>query len=140
MNTRRETSTNSDRLQALAEFRYVLRRFLHFSEKAAARVGVAPQQHQLLLQVAGRPAGEPATVGYLAERLSLRHHSVVELSDRCVEAGLLVREPDPRDRRAVLLRLTPEGLRMLEELSDDHTRELHELGPQMIEALGRLVR
>lgn len=138
VNESKPQPVSDERLQALAEFRYVLRKFLHFSESAATRVGIAPQQHQLLLQVAGRPNGEPATVGYLAERLSLRHHSVVELIDRSVEAGLLVRTPNTQDRRAVLLQATPEGLRMLEELSNDHARELNELGPQMIATLGKL--
>jgi|GEM_PF-2343974 len=40
---------------ALAEFRFTLRKFLHFSEEAATRVGLTPQQqHQFLLPVSGR--------------------------------------------------------------------------------------
>ena len=122
-------------MQALAEFRFTLRRFLHFSEQAAAAAGLTPQQHQLLLQIAGAPEGTVTAVGYLADRLALRHHSVVELGDRCEEAGLVVRERDPENRRQVILNLTPEGRRLLRKLSKDHARELHELGPQLIHAL-----
>jgi DNA-binding MarR family transcriptional regulator len=120
---------------ALAEFRFTLRKFLHFSEEAATRAGLTPQQHQLLLQIAGAPKGTVTAVGYLADRLALRHHSVVELGNRCEEAGLIARKHDPHNRRHVVLKLTPEGRRILQELSADHSRELNELGSQLIQAL-----
>jgi DNA-binding MarR family transcriptional regulator len=125
---------------ALADFRYRLRKFLQFSEAAAARVGLDVQQHQLLLQIAGAPAGVTASVGYLAERLVLRHHTVVELGNRCEAAGLVVRRRDARDRRQVVLDLTEAGERLLNELSADHARELHVLGPELIRSLEALVR
>jgi DNA-binding MarR family transcriptional regulator len=128
-------SSTKDRLRVLAEFRHQLRLFLQFSEEAAAKFDLQPQQHQLLLQIAGRPEGVAATVGYVAERLGLRHNSVVELSMRCEEAGLIRRVHDADDRRCVLLDLTPKGLRTLEALSVDHARELNELGPQLIRTL-----
>src|ERR1700760_300037 len=105
------------RLRVLAEFRHQLRLFLQSSEAAAAKFDLQPQQHQLLLQIAGRPEGAAPTVGYVAERLGLRHNSVVELSMRCEEAGLIRRMTDDDDRRCVLLELTPKGLRTLEALS-----------------------
>ena len=126
------------RIQELAEFRFALRRFLHFSEEAATRVGLTPQQHQLLLQIAGAPKGTVTAVGYLAERLALRHHSVVELGNRCEEAGLIVRASDPENRRHVVLKMTAEGNRLLRKLSSDHARELNELGPQLAAALKAL--
>ena len=129
-----------ERMQALAEFRHMLRRFLHFSEEAATRAGLTPQQHQLLLQVAGAPAGTSTTVGYLADRLSLRHNSVVELSSRCEEAGLLARTRGREDRRFVVLALTAAGTRILRDLSADHTCELKELGPQLIHTLQALTK
>ena len=125
-------------VRALADFRFVLRKFLHFSEQAAIRVGLTPQQHQLMLQIAGAPVGTVVAIGYLAERLSLRHHSVVELSTRCEEAGLVVRTGDPENRRHVVLELTPAGHRTLRKLSTAHSRELNELGPQLLEALRAL--
>jgi DNA-binding MarR family transcriptional regulator len=125
-------------IRALADFRYTLRNFLHFSEEAATRVGLTPQQHQLMLQIAGAPESAVTSVGYLAERLSLRHHSVVELSKRCEETGLIVRKSDPGNRRHVVLKLTAAGNRTLRKLSADHSRELNELGPQLIRALETL--
>jgi DNA-binding MarR family transcriptional regulator len=130
-----KAASSRSRLQILAEFRHQLRLFLHFSEAAAAKFDLQPQQHQLLLQIAGRPDGVAATVGYIAERLGLRHNSVVELSMRCEEAGLIRRAQDPSDRRCILLELTPKGLRTLEALSLDHSRELNELAPQLIRTL-----
>jgi DNA-binding MarR family transcriptional regulator len=125
----------TQQMRLLADFRYALRRFLQFSEQAAVKVGLHPQQHQLLLQVAGASEGVTPTVAYIAERLGLRHHSVVELSIRCEEAGLIRRAHDPVDRRCVVLRLTLEGSRLLENLSRDHARELNELGPQLVASL-----
>jgi DNA-binding MarR family transcriptional regulator len=125
-------------LQVLAEFRHQLRTFLQFSETAAERAGLQPQQHQLLLQIAGAPAGLPATIGYAAERLLLRHHSVVELANRCEEAGLVRRRHDELDRRSVVLEVTPQGQRVLAALSIDHARELNELAPRLIQALAAL--
>jgi DNA-binding MarR family transcriptional regulator len=127
-----------ERLRVLAEFRQELRRFLHFSEEAARNVGLPVQQHQLLLQIAGAPEGTAVTVAYLAERLKLRHNSVVELSMRCEEAGLAQRVPDDEDRRRVILRLTPAGMEIMESLAEAHARELNELGPKLADSLERI--
>jgi DNA-binding MarR family transcriptional regulator len=126
------------RLQTLAEFRYTLRQFLNFSEGAAARAGLHPQHHQLLLQISGAPDGVVATVSYAAEKLGLRHNSVVELSKRCEEEGLIHRTHNMRDQRCVVLQVTAKGEQLLRALSEDHARELHELAPRLMEALTRI--
>ncbi|HEX4286750.1 MAG TPA: MarR family transcriptional regulator [Terracidiphilus sp.] len=131
-----EDQLNSpDLLAALASFRYELRRFLHFSETAALEAGLQPQQHQLLLQVAGATEEAQVTIGYVAERLALKHNSAVELTDRSEREDLLERTADARDKRCAILRLTRKGRRMLERLSDAHARELHELAPRLVGAL-----
>ncbi|MDP9039455.1 MAG: MarR family winged helix-turn-helix transcriptional regulator [Acidobacteriota bacterium] len=130
----------TQRTRALAEFRYTLRRFLHFSEQAAERAGLTPQQHQLLLQIAGAPPDAVNTIGFLAARLALKHHSLVELATRCEEAGWILRRPGTLDRRVVVLHLTVAGSRILHELSEDHEQELHELAPRLIQALGPFTR
>jgi len=89
----------------------------------------------LLLQIAGAPDGASPTIRYAAERLGLRHNTVVELIDRCEEAGLLTRVHDAADRRCVLLELSPGGRQMLDVLSTDHAKELSELAPRLIHAL-----
>jgi len=126
------------RLQSLAEFRYTLRKFLNFSEQAAIQADLHPQQHQLMLQIAGAPDGVETTISWVAERLGLRHHSVVELSKRCAEAGLVQRLQSNPDHRFVILQLTPSGKHALDSLSDAHARELNELAPQLIRALNRV--
>jgi len=127
-------------LHALAEFRYQLRAFLQFSEHAATEHDVRPQQHQLLLQIAGIPEGRAATINYLAERLGLRQNSVVELADRSEAEGLVRRREDTEDRRRVVLSVTAKGMRLLDALSDSHARELNEFAPQLIRALDRIER
>jgi DNA-binding MarR family transcriptional regulator len=126
-------------LKTLAEFRFELRRFLQFSESAALAAGLQPQQHQLLLQVAGAPEATAVTVAYAAERLGLKHNSAVELVDRSEREGLLVRLNDATDKRRAILQLTGKGKRVLGNLAGDHARELNELAPRLLKTL-KLVR
>ena len=128
----------SQEYQALAEFRYQLRRFLHFSEQAAREVGLEPQQHQLLLAIKGLPADRTASVGELAERLQIQHHSTVELINRMAERGLLKRSRDENDSRRVLVSLTEHGDEVLQKLSLLHRIELRTTGPALVQALNAL--
>ena len=75
--------------QALAAFRYHIRRYLDFSDQAAKAAGIEPKQYQLLLAIKGVPPALNPTVGTLAEQLRAHHHSMVELIDRA-EANDLV--------------------------------------------------
>lgn len=124
--------------QLLAAFRYALRRFLHFSEDAARAAGVEPQQHQALLAIKGFPERERVTIGELADRLQIKHHSAVELASRLVANGLAAREPAASDRRQVFLALTPQGEAVLEQLTAAHRQELRRMGPELRALLARL--
>lgn len=105
----RRASVGKQEFERLAAFRYQMRRFLRFSEECARRQGITPRQHQLLLAVKGFPGRDWATVSELAERLQLRHHSVVGIIDRSVAAGLVLRQRGEKDRRVIEIRLTPRG-------------------------------
>lgn len=96
--------------------------FLNFSEAAARESGLESQQHQALLALKGMPQGSPPTIGHLAERLLLKHHSAVGLIDRMQTLGLVSRQPNPDDARQVLVQLTPKGERLLHSLSVAHRR------------------
>jgi DNA-binding MarR family transcriptional regulator len=125
--------------QALAEFRYQLRRFIGFSDQMARSAGIEPQQHQLLLALKGFPGGGPATMSGLAERLSLRHHSAVELVNRTEERGFVRRRRAEEDRREVYIDLTDEGEQILRELSLYNRAELRSQGPALVNALNGLL-
>ncbi|MHB8411436.1 MAG: MarR family winged helix-turn-helix transcriptional regulator [Candidatus Acidiferrales bacterium] len=126
--------------QALAEFRYQIRRFINFSEQAARAADVEPQQHQALLAIKGLPGAQKATVGVLAERLQIQHHSAVELVDRMELHGLLKRVRSRGDRREVLLRVTRCGAELLEQLSVPHRTELRGAGRTLLRALETAMR
>lgn len=113
--------------EALARFRFGLRRYLRFSEETVRRQGITPQQYQLLLALKGFPGREWATVGELAERLQLRHHSTVELVNRAQAQKLVQRISDPADARVVRVALTPDGEQVLAELSALHRSELERM-------------
>jgi DNA-binding MarR family transcriptional regulator len=117
--------------QRLSEFRYLIRRFLEFSQIQAEDAGLTPRQHQALLAIKGYPGGGPVTIGDLAERLRIRHHSAVELVNRLSEAGLVVRDQDSDDHRRVLLRLTERADDCLAELSAAHLDELSRIEPML---------
>ena len=93
--------------EQLAEFRYLLRRFLLFSEDAAEQTGLTAQQHQALLAIRGAPGRSCLTMGELAERMGIRHHSAVGLIDRLASKRLVVRRVGTEDRRKVHISLAP---------------------------------
>jgi DNA-binding MarR family transcriptional regulator len=118
--------TKSD-YEALAHFRYQLRRFLRFSEDVTRRQGITPLQYLLLLQIRGFPGREWASVGELAERLQAKQHGVVSLISRCEAAGLVRRSVGRSDRRRVEVTLTRKGEERLERLARTHRAELRSL-------------
>jgi len=134
MSTKR--SLDQSDYQRLAEFRYHLRGFLKFSERAASETGLQPQQHQALLAIKGTP-GQQVTIGILAERLGIRHNSAVELIDRLIMNGLVARRQNPSDRREVLVDLTNRAERILAKLSLAHRNEIRKLAPLLMGLLAR---
>lgn len=122
----------------LAAFRYALRQFFRFSDDAAQRAGITPQQHQALLAIKGFPGRDIVTVGELAERLQLRHHTAVELLDRLVDLKLVSREQSTTDRRHVHVQLTARGGQILNKLSSAHEEQLRRIGPKLTGLLERL--
>jgi DNA-binding MarR family transcriptional regulator len=113
----------------LAAFRHALRRFLGFSEMAAAKVGLSGQQYQAMLALRGWTEEGAFTIADLARQLLIKHNSAVELVDRLVRQDLLAREASTADRRKVELRLTPRGRRLLARLAAVHRAELQRMGP-----------
>jgi DNA-binding MarR family transcriptional regulator len=115
----------------LAELRYSLRLFASFSEQAARAAGVSPAQHQALLAIKGFGQRAPLSIGELAERLMIRHHSAVGLVQRLIARDYVRRLPDPGDKRRVRLALRARGERVLARLSAAHRGELRRIGPQI---------
>ena len=126
--------------ESLAELRYQIRRFLHFSEQAAREAGLEPRQHQLMLTLKGLPPETRPRIGELAERMQIQHHSTVELVNRLAAGGYVRRHRGGEDRREVLLSLTPKGEKVLRELSLHHKAELRLRGPALVSALRRAMQ
>jgi DNA-binding MarR family transcriptional regulator len=124
----------------LAEFRRQIRSFLHFSEATAAKHGVEPQQHQLLLTVQGLPEGVNPTVREIASRLFIQHHSAVELVNRLEKTGAVKRHEGEKDRREVWVRLTVRGRALLRRLALAHREELERTGPELARSLKAVLR
>ncbi len=125
--------------QALAEFRFQIRRFLHFSERAVKAAGLERGQYQLMLAIKGMPPEVRPRIRELANRLQILHHSAVELVNRLEVGGYVRRERAQDDRREVLLELTPKGEKVLGELALHHHEELRSAGPALVSALRRVM-
>lgn len=119
---------SKETFEKLADLRYQMRRFIHFSEEAAREMGLTPQQHQLLLMIKGFPGRDYATPTELAERLQLRHHTCLGLISRAEQMNLLYRTQNEDDHRSLWIHLTPKGEQVLERLSHIHLEELHRIG------------
>ena len=126
--------------RALAEFRFQIRAFLRFSERAARSHGLEPQQHQLLLACKGLPLSDRPTIGTLVRRLCVEHHTAVALVDKLVAAGFVRRTPSPSDRREVLVEITRGGESLLAELSAIHRDQLATVGPALLKALSSVLK
>ena len=137
--TKRSASGSPVDYKSLADFRYEIRRFLNFSEEAARQAGIEPHQHQALLAIKGFSNGQSATIGVLAERLQIQHHSAVELVNRLERKGLIRRSRNERDRREVMISLTKQGERVLATLTLVHRAELRSAGPVLLRALNRVL-
>jgi DNA-binding MarR family transcriptional regulator len=132
-------SSSTAEYQALAQFRFLIRRYLNNSEKAARSVGLEPQQYMGMLALRGLPAGQEPTIRSLAERLQIEHHSAVELVDRMEKRGLFRRERSQRDRRQVHVYVTPRGEKLLSRLVRHRIAELRVSAPELALALQAVV-
>jgi len=133
------TEITTDEYRALAELRHRIRHFLREGDAVAQAAGLEPQQYLLMLTVRGLPAGEEATIRTLAERLALKHHSVVELIDRLEMHGHVRRTRGRDDRRRVLVSLLPRGERLLEQVARHRIGELRSNGHELVRAIDQLL-
>jgi DNA-binding MarR family transcriptional regulator len=129
----------ADEYKALAELRYRIRHFVSEGDTVARAVGLEPQQYLLLLAIRGLPEGQEATIRTLAERLALKHHSVVELIDRLETNGYVRRNRGRDDRRRVLVTLLPRGERILEQVAKHRIDELRATGHELVRTIDRLL-
>jgi len=132
----KEISTSE--YQALAELRYRIRKFLNEGDQVAREAGLEPQQYLLLLLIRGLPEGQAATIQTLAERLALKHQSVVELIDRMELHGTVRRTRSRDDRRQVLVSLLPRGEKILERVARHRISELRSSGTALVNAISAL--
>ena len=133
------TEITTDEYRALAELRFRIRHFVREGDMVAQAVGLEPQQYLLLLAIRGLPAGEEATIRTLADRLALKHHSVVELIDRLETHGYVRRSRGRDDRRRVLVSLLPRGERILEQVARHRIGELRSTGHALVRAIDQLL-
>jgi DNA-binding MarR family transcriptional regulator len=113
--------------EALASFRYALRKFFRSSEQAAAETGLTIRQYQALLTIRGFPGKDDVTISDIAEWLQIRHHSAVGLVNRLSKQGLVIRQRSKKDKREVCVRITTKGRTILQKLAYINKQELKNL-------------
>ena len=130
---------DSDDYEGLANFRYLLRKFLRFSKDfLRATAGLNPEQYEALLAVKAFAAPVGLTISELSERLQVKHHSAVNIVDRLAERKLITREAGETDRRRRHVQLTAKGEKLIEELAAVHRKEIRMRSAEMIKVLERL--
>jgi len=130
---------DSDDYEGLANFRYLLRKFLRFSKDfLRATAGLNPEQYEALLAIKAFAAPVGLTISELSERLQVKHHSAVNIVDRLVERKLITREAGETDRRRRHVQLTAKGEKLIEELAPVHRKEIRMRSAEMIKVLERL--
>ncbi|HME88473.1 MAG TPA: MarR family transcriptional regulator [Chthoniobacterales bacterium] len=128
-----------DDYDALANFRYLLRKFLRFSKDfLKATSGLNPEQYEALLAIKTFASIGGLTISQLSERLQVKHHSAVNTVDRLAERKLIIRETGDTDRRRRHIQLTPKGEKLIDELAAAHQKEIRIRSPEIIRALERL--
>ena len=126
--------------ESLADFRYLLRKFLRFSKDFLRSAGLSPEQYEALLAIKASATSSGLTILHLSERLQVKHHSAVNTVDRLAERKLITRQTSATDRRQRHLKLTDRGEKLIEELAISHRKEIRNRSPEMIKALQRLHR
>jgi DNA-binding MarR family transcriptional regulator len=129
-----------EQFRALAQFRYLVREYLNGTEKACTAVGLEPLHYSVLLQLVGLPADQRPTIGFVAKRLFLRHHSAVELIDRMEKRKLVRRVRAREDHRIVELHVTPSAKALLKRLVSYRIEELAVLGPAFARSINACFR
>jgi len=122
-------------IETLAQFRYALRQFLRFSERAARQAGITPQQHQLLMTIKGMQGRNWANVAEVAERLQVSHHAAVALVTRAQNLKLVKRTQGKEDRRTVQVSLTAKGEDLISQLAEMNHHELGQLANILLKQL-----
>jgi DNA-binding MarR family transcriptional regulator len=133
------TTITTDEYRALAELRHRIRLFVREGDAKARTAGLEPQQYLILLAIRGLPENAEATIRTLADRLALKHHSVVELVDRLEQHGLVRRTRSRDDRRRVLVSLLPRGEKLLEDVARHRISELRSSGAALVAAIEALL-
>jgi DNA-binding MarR family transcriptional regulator len=127
-----------DDYEALAGFRYLLRRFLRFSKDFLRNANLNPEQYEALLAIKAFESPDGLTISQLSERLQVKHHSAVNIVDRLVDQKLIRRQTAATDRRRRHVQLTAKGEKIIDELAAAHRREIRVRSIEMIKALERL--
>lgn len=133
------TEVTTAEYRALAELRHHIRHFVREGDSVARAVGLEPQQYLLLLAIRGLPEDAEATIRVLADRLALKHHSMVELIDRLETHGYVRRTRSRDDRRRVLVSLLPRGEKLLEQVARHRIEELRTTGTALVNAISALL-
>lgn len=98
-------------------------------------------QYNVLRILRGAPEG--LSCGEIASRMITRDPDITRLLDRMEKRGLISRARESKDRRLVLTRLTPEGLKLVNCLDEPvlqiHRKQLGHMGKDRLQALAKLL-
>ena len=115
--------------ETAAEIQYAITRILRATRHAVRASGLTRRQYELLLMLKTFPGGAQPSIGDLAKRLGIRHHSAVGLADRLERRGLARRR---RIRRQVILEATPKGATAVQAIVFAERQYLRTIAPALL--------
>lgn len=123
----------------MGSFRYALRKFLRFSnDLLAAKASLTPEQYEALLALKSFASEAGMLVGQLSERLQVRHHTTVALTNKLVARNLVTKKRSATDRRQVYVQLTAAGDALLEAVASVHRKAIRVHSTELIAVLRQL--
>jgi DNA-binding MarR family transcriptional regulator len=123
----------------MASFRYALRKFLRFSRDFVSRKAkLTSEQYEALLALKAFSTDDGLTVKQLSERVQVKHHTTVSLTDKLAARKLVTKRRGHRDRRHVYVKLTGMGDRLVAVLAAAHRREIRTRATELIRLLTEL--
>jgi DNA-binding MarR family transcriptional regulator len=114
-----------DPVQLADQVHRLTRRLRRAQAERLAPLGLTPAQERALRLITR--GDEPPRMTELADRLGIVPRSLTTVVDALEEAGLVRREIDPRNRRAILLRLTDQGAAVRDGLREARRRAAEDL-------------
>ena len=108
---------NSLDLAVLQKFRILVQEAQNHSDRIKKKTGVSGAQLWVLQEVSEQP---DMTINQIAKKMAMNQSTVSTLADQLTQGGYSTQEPYIRDKRSLMVNLTPAGVKLLKKSPEPH--------------------